>query len=152
HVGMSDHFAPVGGSHDVTERGGGLFRMHRTAAHGRHLEAEAELERDLFGVLGQNGEGPRTPAAQAHGTDLEFLHSLYDNRAFVLNLRIRALVGPRVMIRAGFSHDSMDQALRPGSGDGGGSVDGARTTWRGGTAGGGSAGGRTAAQRQIAAG
>ena len=48
--------------------------MHGAAAHRRHVQAEAELERDLFRILGQNGERARAHVAQADDSHVDFLH------------------------------------------------------------------------------
>ena len=76
HVRMRHHLAPVGGLEDVAEPRRNLFGVHRAAAHRDHLEAIAELERDLIRVFGQNGKRAGPDVAQTDDADIDFLHIL----------------------------------------------------------------------------
>ena len=76
HVGVRDHLAPVGSLEDIAEARGNLFGVHRAAAHGDHLEAEPELERDLVPVFGQYGKRAGPDVAQADDANIDFLHIL----------------------------------------------------------------------------
>ena len=56
--GCDDHFAPVRGLHHGPSAAG-RSSCHRAAADRRHLQPETELERDLLGIFGQDGERSR---------------------------------------------------------------------------------------------
>ena len=53
---------------------GSCFRRHRAAAHRDHFQAESELERDLIGIFGQNGERRGPHISQSDNADVHFLH------------------------------------------------------------------------------
>jgi len=71
---MSHQLAPVIRLDDGSERFGNLLARDRQVAHRSDPQLEAELETDLFGVLGEDGHRAGADVAEADNTHVNPLH------------------------------------------------------------------------------
>ena len=88
HIGMRHHFPPVGSFEYGPQRRREFLRVDGARAHRDYFEPEPQLERNLIGILRQDGESARAHIAETDNTETDFLHLVR------ITIREKALTEP----------------------------------------------------------